>query len=112
MPRSTESLKITKEDLYGQLKAMGMKPIPMDSNGKSTIASEAEIFKFNYIVDGENYGTARMSLTTTRGKPTILMDYGTKLTKSPGWPKFISRMSRWVTDGVLLGNLAMKITQT
>lgn len=98
MPRSTESLKITKEDLYGQLKAMGMKPTPIDSNGKNTVASEAEIFKFNYIVDGENYGTGRLSLTTTRGKPTIMMDYSKELTKSPGWNKFISRMSRWVTD--------------
>ena len=98
MPRSTESLKITKEDLYGQLKAMGMKPSGIDSNGKATIASEAEIFKFNYIHDGEDYGTGRMSLTTTRGKPTVLMDYSRDLTKAPGWSKFISRMSRWVTD--------------
>ena len=98
MPRSTESLKITKEDLYGQLKAMGMKPIGINSNGKSTIASEAEIFKFRYINNGEEYGTGRVSLTTTRGKPTIMMDYGKDLTKAPGWRQFIARMSRWVTD--------------
>jgi len=53
----------TKNDIYNYLKSNGYDPILKSTNGKEvSVPDEAEVIEFQFKLDGENYGTAAISL--------------------------------------------------
>lgn len=75
-------------------------PETFDSSGKETIPNEAEVFRFRFIKDGEDYGPVTISLD---GLNQITVYYGDKVANSPtapsdgseSWHKFIKALSYW-----------------
>ena len=77
MPTNTETLN---RQLYSLLSKY--KPKPLDAEGKATpVPDEADIFKFNFTKDGEDYGTVYVTLDDER---VLTVYFGDDVTNSPG----------------------------
>ena len=60
MPKNTESLN---RSLFDLLHSKGFDPTLLDTSGKEIpTPEEAEVFQFNFIKDGENYGKVTISI--------------------------------------------------
>jgi len=78
MPVQQESIN---RDLYGILKSRGYRPDMYTSAGKKVaIPDEAEVFQFDFIKDGENYGKVTASID---GLHRLVLYYGADVARSP-----------------------------
>ena len=78
MPKNTKS---TNDELFGLLKSRGYSPTPYDSNGKiAPVIEEAEIFQFNFIKDGKDYGPVTITID---GMNQLIVYYGRDVANSP-----------------------------
>ncbi len=60
MPKNTESLN---RNLFELLHSKGLDPTMLDTSGKQIpTPEEAEVFQFNFVKDGEDYGTVTISI--------------------------------------------------
>ena len=60
MPKNSESLN---RNLFDLLHAKGYDPTMLDTSGKEIpTPEEAEVFQFDFIKDGENYGKVTISI--------------------------------------------------
>ena len=60
MPKNTESLNRT---LFELLHSKGLDPTMLNTAGKEIpTPEEAEVFQFNFVKDGEDYGTVTISI--------------------------------------------------
>ena len=60
MPKNTESLN---RNLFELLHSKGLDPTMLDTSGKAIpTPEEAEVFQFNFVKDGEDYGTVTISI--------------------------------------------------
>ena len=76
MPTNTESLNVALYRLLSKYK-----PKPLDAEGKATpVPEEADIFKFEFTKDGEDYGTVYVTLDDNR-KMTVY--FGDDVANSP-----------------------------
>lgn len=105
MPTNTESLN---RELFRLLSKY--KPKPLDAEGKVTpIPDEAEIFKFEFTKDGEDYGTVYVTLDDDR---VLTVYFGDDVTNSPDdktpsldyddtWSGLLHQLSAWrMTKGL------------
>ena len=101
MPINNESLNVK---LYELLKTKGYNPVPMDSKGERTpVAQEADIFKFNFIKDGVNYGEVWVTINNAQNVAVYYDDEvadspsdntsGTEYTDS--WTGFLNHLKNW-----------------
>ena len=78
MPINQNSVKAT---VFKFLKTNGYKPTMLDSSGKEmAITDDADVFQFNFIKDGENYGTITIGIDGT-GELTLY--FGDDVAGSP-----------------------------
>jgi len=78
MPINQNSVKAT---VFKFLKTNGYKPTMLDSSGKEmAITDDADVFQFNFIKDGENYGTITIGIDGT-GELTLY--FGDDVADSP-----------------------------
>ena len=78
MPVQQESIN---RELYGILKSRGYRPDMYTSAGKKVaIPDEAEVFQFDFIKDGENYGKVTASID---GLHRLVLYYGADVASSP-----------------------------
>lgn len=78
MPVQQESIN---RELYGILKSRGYRPDMYTSSGKKVaIPDEAEVFQFDFIKDGENYGKVTASID---GLHRLVLYYGADVASSP-----------------------------
>ena len=78
MPVQQESIN---RELYGILKSRGYRPDMYTSAGKKVaIPDEAEVFQFDFIKDGENYGKVTASID---GLHRLVLYYGADVANSP-----------------------------
>ena len=68
------------ETLYKFLKTQGYRPVAYDSSGKKSIAKYAVILVFDFIRDGVNYGTGRLTIDNSNKLTVYIND---KITHSP-----------------------------
>jgi len=105
MPTNTESLN---RELFRLLSKY--KPKPLDAEGKSTpIPDEADIFKFEFTKDGEDYGTVYVTLDEDR---VLTVYFGDDVADSPDektpkldyddtWTGLLHQLSAWrMTKGL------------
>ena len=105
MPTNTESLN---RELFRLLSKY--KPKPLDAEGKSTpIPDEADIFKFEFTKDGEDYGTVYVTLDEDR---VLTVYFGDDVADSPDektpkldyddtWSGLLHQLSAWrMTKGL------------
>ena len=105
MPTNTESLN---RELFRLLSKY--KPKPLDAEGKATpVPDEADIFKFEFTKDGEDYGTVYVTLDDER---VMTVYFGDDVTESPGdktpgldyddtWSGLLHQLSAWrMTKGL------------
>ena len=105
MPTNTESLN---RELFRLLSKY--KPKPLDAEGKSTpIPDEADIFKFEFTKDGEDYGTVYVTLDEDR---VLTVYFGDDVADSPDektpkldyddtWSGLLHQLSSWrMTKGL------------
>ena len=105
MPTNTESLN---RELFRLLSKY--KPKPLDAEGKATpVPDEADIFKFEFTKDGEDYGTVYVTLDDER---VMTVYFGDDVTESPGdktpgldyddtWSGLLHQLSSWrMTKGL------------
>jgi hypothetical protein len=105
MPTNTESLN---RELFRLLSKY--KPKPLDAEGKATpVPEEADIFKFEFTKDGEDYGTVYVTLDDER---SLTVYFGDDVTESPGdktpgldyddtWSGLLHQLSSWrMTKGL------------
>lgn len=71
----------TKNDIYNYFKSNGYEPVLKSTNGKEvSVPEEAEVIEFQFKVDGENYGTAAISLDN---EGQLKVFYSDKIENSP-----------------------------
>ena len=105
MPTNSESLN---RELYRLLSKY--KPKPLDATGKSTpVPEEADIFKFEFTKDGDDYGTVFVTLDEDR---VLTVYYGDDVAGSPSdrtpkidyddtWNGLLHQLSSWrMTKGL------------
>jgi len=105
MPTNTESLN---RELFRLLSKY--KPKPLDAEGKATpVPDEADIFKFEFTKDGEDYGTVYVTLDDER---VLTVYFGDDVTESPDdktpgldyddtWSGLLHQLSAWrMTKGL------------
>ena len=105
MPTNTESLN---RELFRLLSKY--KPKPLDAEGKATpVPDEADIFKFEFTKDGEDYGTVYVTLDEDR---VLTVYFGDDVSDSPGdktpgldyddtWSGLLHQLSSWrMTKGL------------
>jgi len=105
MPTNTESLN---RELFRLLSKY--KPKPLDAEGKATpVPEEADIFKFEFTKDGEDYGTVYVTLDDER---VLTVYFGDDVSDSPGdktpgldyddtWSGLLHQLSSWrMTKGL------------
>ena len=105
MPTNTESLN---RELFRLLSKY--KPKPLDAEGKATpVPEEADVFKFEFTKDGEEYGTVYVTLDDER---TLTVYFGDDVSDSPGdktprldyddtWSGLLHQLSSWrMTKGL------------
>ena len=105
MPTNTESLN---RELFRLLSKY--KPKPLDAAGKATpVPDEADIFKFEFTKDGEDYGTVYVTLDDER---VLTVYFGDDVTESPDdktpgldyddtWSGLLHQLSAWrMTKGL------------
>ena len=105
MPTNTESLN---RELFRLLSKY--KPKPLDAEGKATpIPDEADIFKFEFTKDGEDYGTVYVTLDEER---VLTVYFGDDVADSPDdktpgldyddtWSGLLHQLSAWrMTKGL------------
>ena len=105
MPTNSESLN---RELFRLLSKY--KPKPLDAEGKATpIPDEADIFKFEFTKDGEEYGTVYVTLDEDR---VLTVYFGDDVSDSPGdktpgldyddtWSGLLHQLSAWrMTKGL------------
>jgi hypothetical protein len=105
MPTNTESLN---RELFRLLSKY--KPKPLDAEGKATpVPDEADIFKFEFTKDGEDYGTVYVTLDEDR---VLTVYFGDDVTESPSdktpgvdyddtWTGLLQQLSAWrMTKGL------------
>lgn len=89
MPVSTESLN---KEVYNLLRSRGYDPVPLDSKGQADIDIEdADVFRFDFKHDGENLGTAWV---TVEGKELVFY-IGDDLSGHDSFLNFLQFMKRW-----------------
>lgn len=74
-------------DLYNLLKTRGYRPVPLDASGqgertgkKDFAPQEAEVIRFDFIKNGENYGEV---WATIENENTLVLYYDDKIMDSP-----------------------------
>jgi hypothetical protein len=99
MPTNSETLN---RQLYQLLSKY--KPKPLDAEGKSTpVPDEADIFKFEFTKDGDDYGTVFVTLDDER---VLTVYFGDDVANSPSdktpgldyddtWSGFLHQLSSW-----------------
>ena len=105
MPTNTESLN---RELFRLLSKY--KPKPLDAEGKATpVPEEADVFKFEFTKDGEEYGTVYVTLDDER---VLTVYFGDDVSDSPGdktpgldyddtWSGLLHQLSSWrMTKGL------------
>ena len=105
MPTNSESLN---RELFRLLSKY--KPKPLDAEGKATpVPDEADIFKFEFTKDGEDYGTVYVTLDEDR---VLTVYFGDDVADSPGdktpeidyddtWSGLLHQLSAWrMTKGL------------
>ena len=105
MPTNQESLN---RELFRLLSKY--KPKPLDAEGKATpVPDEADIFKFEFTKDGEEYGTVYVTLDEDR---VLTVYFGDDVSDSPGdktpgldyddtWSGLLHQLSAWrMTKGL------------
>jgi len=105
MPTNTESLN---RELFRLLSKY--KPKPLDAEGKATpVPDEADVFKFEFTKDGEDYGTVYVTLDEDR---VLTVYFGDDVSDSPGdktpgldyddsWSGLLHQLSSWrMTKGL------------
>ena len=105
MPTNTESLN---RELFRLLSKY--KPKPLDAEGKATpVPDEADVFKFEFTKDGEDYGTVYVTLDEDR---VLTVYFGDDVSDSPGdktpgldyddtWSGLLHQLSAWrMTKGL------------
>ena len=105
MPTNSESLN---RELFRLLSKY--KPKPLDAEGKATpVPDEADIFKFEFTKDGEEYGTVYVTLDEDRVLTVYFGDdvSGSPSDKTPGldyddtWTGLLHQLSAWrMTKGL------------
>jgi hypothetical protein len=105
MPTNSESLN---RELFRLLSKY--KPKPLDAEGKATpVPDEADIFKFEFTKDGEDYGTVYVTLDDERVLTVYFGDdvSGSPDDKTPGldyddtWSGLLHQLSAWrMTKGL------------
>lgn len=101
MPINNESLNLK---LYELLKTRGYSPTPMDSKGERTpVPQEADIFKFNFIKDGKNYGEVWATINNAQ---SVIVYYDDEVADSPSdntsgteftdsWTGLLNHLKNW-----------------
>jgi hypothetical protein len=78
MPKNADSLN---SELFDFLQSRGFNPTLLDTSGKEIpVPDEAEVFQFDFEVDGENYGTATISID---GLHKLVVYFGEGIANSP-----------------------------
>jgi hypothetical protein len=78
MPVNQESLN---RELYGLLKSRGYRPDMYTSSGKKiSIPDDAEVFQFDFVKGGKNYGKATVTID---GLHRLIVYYGDDIAGSP-----------------------------
>ena len=78
MPKNADSLN---SELFDFLQSRGFSPTLLDTSGKEIpVPEEAEVFQFDFEVDGENYGTATISID---GLHKLVVYFGEGIANSP-----------------------------
>lgn len=78
MPKNQDSLN---SELFDFLQSRGYNPSLLDTSGKEIpVPEEAEVFQFEFEKDGENYGTATISID---GLHKLVIYFGDKIADSP-----------------------------
>ena len=99
MPKNSESLNRTLFDL---LHSRGYDPTMLDTSGKEIpTPEEAEVFQFDFIKDGENYGKVTMSID---GAHKLIIYFNDKVADSEkensesgdlSWYKLLNQLKRF-----------------
>jgi len=101
MPVNQESLN---KELYGILKSRGYRPDMYTSAGKKVaIPDEAEVFQFDFIKDGTNYGKVHVTID---GLHRLVIYYGDDVESSPkadshdsqSFSSLLQHMKRWAKN--------------
>jgi len=78
MPKNADSLN---SELFDFLQSRGFKPTLLDTSGKEIpVPEKAEVFQFDFEIDGENYGTATISID---GLHKLVVYFGEGIANSP-----------------------------
>ena len=78
MPKNQDSLN---SELFDFLQSRGYNPSLLDTSGKEIpVPEEAEVFQFDFEKDGENYGTATISID---GLHKLVIYFGDTIANSP-----------------------------
>jgi len=78
MPKNADSLN---SELFDFLQSRGYSPTLLDTSGKEIpVPEEAEVFQFDFELDGENYGTATISID---GMHKLVVYFGEGIANSP-----------------------------
>jgi len=78
MPKQQDSLN---NDLFDLLQSRGYNPVMLNTAGKEIpVPAEAEVFQFQFEKDGEDYGTATVSIDGLR---KLVVYFGDKIADSP-----------------------------
>lgn len=94
MPKNNELINV---DLENFLDAKGMDAVPYDSSGKQVpIPDEAELFQFKFAPDGEERGTATVSIDGTKSLNLYYDDaIMTENEGSDEWFQFVKQLKRF-----------------
>ena len=101
MSKKQESLKI---EIYNLLKSRGLQPLSLESSGKTVpVPDEAEVFQFDFIKDGENYGKVYVTLD---GLHQLIIYYNDEVASSPkagstdseSWENLLRILKRFATQ--------------
>jgi len=101
MSKKQESLKI---EIYNLLKSRGLQPLSLESSGKTVpVPDEAEVFQFDFIKDGENYGKVFVTLD---GLHQLIIYYNDEVASSPkagstdseSWENLLRILKRFATQ--------------
>jgi hypothetical protein len=97
MPIEQESLN---QKLFSELKTTERRVKPEDVDKKQVIASEAEIFAFNFVRDNVDYGTVRVTLDGVR---QLIVYFSEQVANSPkhfrdgsiSWEDLLEKLKAW-----------------
>ena len=99
MPKSNESIN---RELFDLLRSRGYEPTMLDTSGKEIpVPEEAEVFQFDFIKDGKNYGKVTASIDGLRkliiyfGKDVADSEKESSHDEDISWYQLLNHLKRW-----------------